>query len=254
LEVINSKSFNKLENYLQVGLVKIFLPDHNSKEFFIFEDLATLLDIESNFEAEFFLKKKIKESGIKGKITLDSESDYVSLRTKNASLILSVALLINNLKKYSIEEEVITEYNKFLTSWKTPKKQKWGIGDIFSIPLSDGTYYFGQIVELVEGLTPICILFDVNKNTLPEYTELAKAEILTALSFIPDKLNDYSFKVINNLPLFAKIKENIRRDPVRNIQHSSITLVYYCEDIKFNKGSYKFESITSNREFVIPLD
>ncbi|XCS12081.1 hypothetical protein GBG21_04645 [Aeribacillus pallidus] len=54
MEMINSKSFNKLENYLQVGLVKIFLPDHNSKEFFIFEDLATLLDIESNLEAEFF--------------------------------------------------------------------------------------------------------------------------------------------------------------------------------------------------------
>ncbi len=56
--MINSKSFNKLENYLQVGLVKIFLPDHNSKEFFIFEDLATLLDIESNLEAEFFFKKE----------------------------------------------------------------------------------------------------------------------------------------------------------------------------------------------------
>lgn len=238
---------------MQIGIVKVFLPDYSSKEFFIFEDLATLLDMESNFEAEFFLKREIKERGLIGNITFDSESDYVSIRTKSSDLILSVALLINDLRNYSVEKTIIDEYRKLLTKWKAPKRQKWVIGDIFSIPLSDGTYYFGQIVELVEGLTPICILFDLNKSTLPTHAELAKAEILTALSLIPDKLDDYSFKIIGQFPLFAKIKENIRRDPIRNTQYSSIILIEYCEYIKFNKRSYKFEDIASNKEFVIRL-
>jgi hypothetical protein len=45
-----------MESYLSIGKITVNLPDHSSKEFFIFEDFATLFNLESNYEAESFIK------------------------------------------------------------------------------------------------------------------------------------------------------------------------------------------------------
>jgi hypothetical protein len=53
-------------------------------------------------------------------------------------------------------------------------EQKWSVGDVFSIELSDGTFMFGQIIG-TRSRCPTCAAFEVRKTmaeiTLPELKE-----------------------------------------------------------------------------------
>jgi hypothetical protein len=186
-----------MESSLSIGKITVHFPDHSSKEFFIFEDLASLFNFETNYEAEKFIKKKMKDNGITKKVDFDSESDLVSIRTRNPDVILEIAILINEIASSPIDKDAIKDFKNLLLAIKPPKKQKWGIGDIFSIPLSDQTYYFGQIVGKIEGLTPICIILNLNKKGLPEVAELNSSDTLGALSFIPDRMDNFIMQFAN---------------------------------------------------------
>ncbi|WP_367758216.1 Imm26 family immunity protein [Ammoniphilus sp. 3BR4] len=52
--------------------------------------------------------------------------------------------------------------------YKRTKPQKWKVGDVFSIPLSDGTFSFGQVLWAEYRSSPNCALFDCrSKEILP---------------------------------------------------------------------------------------
>ncbi|MDR7002924.1 hypothetical protein [Neobacillus niacini] len=134
-----------MESSLSIGKITVQFPDHSSKEFFIFEDLASLFNFETSYEAEKFIKKRLKDNGITKKVDFDSESDFVSIRTRNADVILEIAILINEIASSPIDKDAIKDFKKLLLAAKPPKKQKWGIGDIFSIPLSDQTFFLDKL-------------------------------------------------------------------------------------------------------------
>lgn len=246
------KGVKLMESHICIGKITVYLPDHSSKEFFIFEDLATLFNLESNYAAESFIKKRIKENGITKKISIDSESDSVSIRTRNASAILEIAILINEIAKVSINMELIEDLKKKLMAFKPPKKQRWDIGDIFSIPLSDKSFYFGQIIDAVEGSTPVCIILDLNKkiNNLVEHKELTSSDILGAVSCIPDRIDNYTFEVIGKLPLIRQIDGKVKRNPIINSQYSSISLIQFCEEIKNRGTSSKYWGFIDNKNYL----
>jgi hypothetical protein len=239
-----------MEKSLSIGKIAVHFPDHSSKEFCIFDDLASLFNLETNYDAEKFLKKKIRENGITKNIDFDSESDFVSLRTRNASLILEVAILINELANISIDKESKEVFKKILFAFKPSKKQIWEIGDIFSIPLSDQTYYFGQIIGKIGGLWPICIILNKNKNVLPDKEELTSADIVGALSFIPDRLDNFTFKVVNNLPVLRQVDEKVKRNPILYSQYTSNCIIDFCEEFKNRGTSSKYWGFIDNKNYL----
>ncbi|MFB3164606.1 Imm26 family immunity protein [Neobacillus sp. 179-J 1A1 HS] len=237
-----------MESSLLVGKIAINFPDYSSKEFFIFEDLAELFNFETNYEAEKYIKKKLKENGTK-KVSIDSESDFVSIQTKSHSLILDIAILINELANVSLDKETIRDLKNTLISVKPPKKQKWRLGDIFTIPIEDGTFYFGQIVELIEGTFPICVVFNLNKSVTPTLQELVSSEIIAAASISSFYLDDFTYKVIITTEPLFQIQEKIRRDPIRRTQYHDSIFIEFCTD--YRKKSPKFYSITDNLQYVM---
>lgn len=241
---------DKLNMKLKVGIVDILLPSYGIKGFTIFEDLAKLFKFETNYEAELFLKKKIKEKGIKGKIDFDLESDYISISSKNGQIMLEVAILINELSNNRIDEEAINDFKKFIDKWKMPKKQKWGVGDIFTIPLSDGSYYFAQIIELIEDVTPIIVILDLKLDQIPNDKTIKAAKPIAVLSIVSDKLDNFFFKVIGNMDPLFKIPPVIRRDPIRNIQYSDLLIVDFCEAVSVNGNLDMYEDFTSNTKYL----
>jgi hypothetical protein len=240
-----------MESFLSIGKIIVNLPDHSSKEFFIFEDLATLFNLESNYKAKSFIKKKIKEHGKKKKLDIDSETDFVSIRTKNARAILETAILINEIANEPINMDLIKEVEKKLMAFKPQRKQQWVIGDVFSIPLSDKTFYFGQIIAL-NGSTPACIILNLNKNIniLVEDTELTLANVLGALSFIPDRIDNFTFKVIKNLPLIRQADEKVKRNPIKDSQYSSVGIINFCEEIKSRGASSTYWGFIDNKNYL----
>ena len=238
-----------MESSFLVGKVNIHLPDYSSKEFYIFEDLAVLFNFETNYEAKNYINEKLKENGITKKVSIDSESDFVSIRTKSHRLILDIAILINEIANVSLDKKSIKDLESMLTSVKPPKKQKWKLGDIFTITIEDGTFFFGQIVDLIEGISPICVVFDLNKSESPTLQEIVSSEIIAAASISSFYLNDYTYKVIITTEPLVKIQEIIRHDPIRRTQYHDSIFIEFCTD--FKKKSPKFYSIKDNLQYVL---
>ncbi|WP_144533579.1 Imm26 family immunity protein [Bacillus paranthracis] len=248
---MESVLFNKLNYTLQVGKIRIFIPDFSSKEYIIFEDLAGILDLETNYDAMVFVRKQVKEAGIKGKVRFDSESNFVEIYSIDGKTMLQVAILVNEL----IDEEFTftnqREYEQFIGSWKRPKKQKWKVGDVFSISLPNETYFFGQIVELMEDVFPLCVIFDLHLKTVPTKEDIDNTNILTALMLNGMVFDDYTLKVIFEMEIMGEITKNTRRNPVRNVTWSTSHLIDFCMEYKLEKKQKFVEEISANKNFVI---
>jgi hypothetical protein len=242
-----------MELTCKLGKTQILLNDASTSYFFIDDDLAELFNLETNNEALKLLQKTLKEKFQPNRykrISFDYESSAVIICTTNSKLILDIALVINELTNINLSYEEINITKKVLLSHKRPKKQKWGIGDIFPIPLSDRSYYFGQIIGKIEGITPICIILDLNKNGLPENEELASADILGALSFVPNNIDNFTFKVFNNFPMFRQVAENVRTNPIIDSQYSSNCIIDFCEEIKNRGITSKYWGFIDNKNYL----
>jgi len=186
-----------------IGNFKIYLPDENSKQFFIFCDLAELVGEEYQSDAVSKLRKSIKKSDVKPKPSLDYESDKVSIRTSNYKTIIEVARLIDTLVleefKSDFNQENWQELEEKFKNWKRPKPQEWNEGDIFSLTLKDGTYAFGQVLTKEKYLKTFAIFDLKSEKREIELNQLKKAQPLTILHLMGLKLNDRSWTVIGNL-------------------------------------------------------
>jgi hypothetical protein len=136
---------------LDIGIVKIHLPDAINPSFMIAQSLGEEFGLETNYEAEEKLRNtlKSKDSDIYKKIKIDAESGcvFINANSKQGNSILEVAIIINELAIQSFRQELTSEHiedgRKVLTTWKRPKPQKWQEGDIFAIPLSDRSFGYG---------------------------------------------------------------------------------------------------------------
>lgn len=185
----------------KLGKIEILLPDASTSYFFIDEDLAELFKLETNNEALILLRKKVREiiePNLYKRIGFDYESSAVIIRTTNAELILEIARVSNELANVNLSNEEMNITKNQLFSHKRPKKQKWKVGDIFQIPLENGTYAFGQVVW--KSYThPVCILFDINKIDVPILEEIISSPSISILSLTPTSLDNHSWKVLGNM-------------------------------------------------------
>lgn len=186
-----------------IGRFKISLPDENSKQFYIFCDLAELFGDEHQSDSVSKLRASLKEVDLKPKPNLDYEADRASIRTSNYKTIVEVAKLINGLAidkfKSDLGNEVWTKIEERLKNWKRPKPQEWNENDIFSIKLQDDSFVFGQVLTK-EKYNKTFALFDYkSKDENIELKVLKTAKPLTILHLMGMKLNDRSWKVIGSL-------------------------------------------------------
>ncbi|WP_066073431.1 Imm26 family immunity protein [Neobacillus soli] len=190
-----------METTCNLGEIEILLPDASNSYFFIDEDLAELFKLETNNEALKLLRKTAREKmdpNIYKHIGFDYESSAVIIRTTNAALILEIVLVINELANVNLTADEINVTKNQLLSHKRPKKQKWKVGDIFQIPLEDGTYAFGQIVWK-NYTQPVCGLFDINKKVVPTLEEIIDNPFISILTLTTTSIDNHSWKVIGNM-------------------------------------------------------
>lgn len=214
----------------KIGEIIIRLPDENSKQFYIFQDLADLFGDEYQSDSVSKLRKALKPLDLKPKPSIDYESDNTSIRTVNANTIFETAKIINNL---SIPEIKINDtkswtdlYDK-LKDWKRPKPQKWTVGDIFTFKVKNDFFVFGQVI----GKHPTCVLFDFKSDSESfSDDDLRKAKKLTILHLTPNRLNDFSWKVLRNIDVLASKDSGPWGSDKIRIGHKSAT-AGYLEDI-----------------------
>lgn len=198
-----------MELTCRLGKIEILLPDATTSYFFIDEDLAELFKLETNNEALKLLRKTVKEMiepNMYKRIGFDYQSSAVIIRTTNAELILSIALVINELANVNLTADEINNTKTQLLSHKRPQKQKWKVGDIFQIPLEDGSYAFGQVVWKSYS-HPVCGLFDVNKVDVPSLDEIINNPFISVLSLTPNSLDNHRWKVIGTMQVKIQMED-----------------------------------------------
>ncbi|MBC8181177.1 hypothetical protein H8E88_08635 [candidate division KSB1 bacterium] len=214
----------------QIGKIIIRLPDENSKQFYIFQDLADLFGDEYQGDSVSKLRKELKTLDLKPKPSIDYEADNVSIRTSNPNTIFETAKIINKLSIPEIkikDEKSWTDLYNNLKDWKRPKPQKWTIGDIFTFKVKDEFFVFGQVV----GKYPTCALFDLKSDSESfSDDDLRKAKVLTVLHLTPNRLNDFSWKVLRNIDVLASKDFGPWGSDEIRIGHKSAT-PGYLEDV-----------------------
>ncbi|QFT87394.1 hypothetical protein FIU87_01905 [Bacillus sp. THAF10] len=200
-EIIKDLSVN-------VGFIKIHLPDYTMSTFMIAQSIADEFGVETNQQAIKKLRGVLKssENDLYKKVKTDYESGSIFIHTssKRGEEILQVALIINDLaiEPYCQEfaPEDISKIKSIIKDWKRPRPQKWKVGDVFTVPLSDGTYSFGQVLWETYN-SPNCALFDCRgKENLPIET-ITSSPVFSVLNITAKFLDCFEWKVIGNVPV-----------------------------------------------------
>jgi len=141
---------------MKYGILTMSLPNQSESYFSIFEDLAEMFVCDYQSEAVWQLKHTLKQiTDLKSKPNIDYESYYTHIISRSPETIFKVAQCIHILTKIQKPEISAQENDDMLMQlkkWKRPKKQKWKIGNIFSMKLKDESFLFGQI--LARHITP----------------------------------------------------------------------------------------------------
>jgi hypothetical protein len=222
---------------LDIGIVKIHLPDAINPSFMIAQSLGEEFGLETNYEAEEKLRNtlKSKDSDIYKKIKIDAESGcvFINANSKQGNSILEVAIIINKLAIQSFRQELTSEHiedaRKVLTTWKRPKPQKWQEGDIFAIPLSDRSFGNGQVLSHQNKKSSVtCAIFDCRSDVIKPKGEIVQSDVISILTVknLYD-LNSDKWQVLGNDSL-VKEKSNV---PLKHSGTAGVGLKIYQEYI-----------------------
>ncbi|QNA42701.1 Imm26 family immunity protein [Lacibacter sediminis] len=139
------------QHQFQVGPIKVNLPDENQNYFSIFHDLAELFEDEFQSDAVKKLRSKLKN--VKPKASIEYEADNTHITTSNADTLVVVITAIEELAtekfKVSFQQLDTVQITELLKAAKKnrPKPKEWQTGDVFSIPLLNDTFAFGQVLD-----------------------------------------------------------------------------------------------------------
>src|SRR5688572_8465140 len=86
---------------------------------------------------------------------------------------------------------------------KRRTRQKWQVGDVFSVPQEDGLCSLGQVIDLPMPHVPSVALYDIrcSKDAKPGLASLPFEKVLCVASTTADGLEQGYWKVLFNLPV-----------------------------------------------------
>ncbi|WP_324028173.1 Imm26 family immunity protein [Maribacter sp. BPC-D8] len=222
-----------MDTDIKFGKFEISLPNETSSMFGIFENLTEFLGVEYQSEAVEKLKIALEKVSLKPKPNIDFESDYTQIDSKSADTIFSVAKIINNisLSKYRIDfkEKELDEIYKKLKKWKRPPRQKWKIGDIISVPMSNNSFAFGQVIGThLTKTSPILVLFDLTKeNSETSIEELIESRPLSVNNSYEDEIKNHLFKVLFNCKVLVSPERVPNKKFHGGVNLSTLADVYF---------------------------
>jgi hypothetical protein len=192
------------KHQIQVGPIKINLPDENQSHFSIFHDIAELFGDEFQSDAVKKLRSKLKD--VKPKASIDYEADNTHITTSNVDTLVAVITAIGELAieefKVLFQQFDAAQTAKLLKAAKKnrPKPKEWQTGDVFSIPLVNSTFAFGQVLDKKYCT---CALFNLqsDNSTLTEeqFKRLQPISILHLSN--GDLLNNGQWNILYNQPV-----------------------------------------------------
>ncbi|MBS1511610.1 MAG: hypothetical protein JST86_12260 [Bacteroidetes bacterium] len=192
------------QHQFQVGPIEINLPDENQSHFSIFHDLAELFGDKFQSDAVKKLRNKLKD--VKPKASIDYEADNTHITTSNVDTLVAAITAIGELVTeefrvpfQQLEKAPITEFFKAAKK-NRPKPKEWKPGDVFSIPLLNGTFAYGQVLDKKYCTCALFNLQSDNSTLAEEHFNILKPISILHLSN-GDLLNNGHWNILYNQPV-----------------------------------------------------
>lgn len=236
---------------LTFGVMEIEFPDENYSGFFISQDMVDLFKVETNEEALRLIREALREKlerKVYNRIEFDQESDAVIISIAKGELMFEVALILNNMLDIHFPSNEAEQIKRIFIEYKRPKKQRWKKGDIFVIPLVNKQIALGQIVKKDGTFGAICSLSKEIYNRIPDTVSSIQGNSQIFIPIQADYLNDYTYKIIANLP-YPHL--NLDQEEVENF-----TLMAFSSSIliELSEALHKLRPWNSYYEEVLELE
>ncbi|MEO0248885.1 MAG: Imm26 family immunity protein [candidate division WOR-3 bacterium] len=184
-----------------IGPLIVHLPTATIPDFWLSHDLADLMGLESNSLAEEKLEGAVAclPMKIKNSVSLDHDSDFVTVHSNTAEGIVEMvkiilALAVNN-SASRVDAEDMARFTSACEHCKAPARAKWARGDVFAVPLKNGSYGFGVVLEASE--TPLLGLLDICSQTSNvDSVALINTKIVSAQRVTPDLLDNGRWHIV----------------------------------------------------------
>ena len=188
-----------------LGAVTVYLPDASEPACWCSTDLAALFGVATSADAVTRLREAWRQRG-RGRLDLDAEADAVLVRAGKDAIIAAV-VLIQELAGRALDAGVVDDTRRALRAYRRPAARPWRVGDVFTIPLPDGSSGFGQVLwedtfAAGSGVrAPTCALLDHRATGgVPELLELVTAPTVAILHVASRHLDRGTWRVVGNHP------------------------------------------------------
>lgn len=223
--MIISKDSNK---HITIGRITLFIPDYHLDFYFFVAELASEFGVHTNTKAGELLKEKIqeKEEGLLDRLTFEYSDGGICVQDKSddAGAILQVIFLIHDLMippyQLNLSDEDKNKAIEFCNSWVRPDKQIWSIGDVFTIPLMNEDYAYGQVIQERED-HPVCVLFECCSEEILDSSYVVTQRPISVVPLMGDKIGDFTFQVIGNAPVLVTGEGAVSEYEGRKVNHFS---------------------------------
>jgi hypothetical protein len=192
------------------GNIDIDFPNESINVFTIFRDLTELFGVDYQSEAVKILKSELtKLDNLKAKPNIDYEADNTHIDSRSYDTIFRIAELINSLcpepHLKDLNKREKDKIHQVLKSWKRPKGVKYKVGQVFSVPLRNEQYMFGQVVGLnTLGISPVYVLFElIQEKKIVEFEQLIVSPIAAASVVDGTLINNRTFEILGEFELLA---------------------------------------------------
>ncbi|ALZ64708.1 hypothetical protein FORC13_p223 (plasmid) [Bacillus cereus] len=213
---------------IKFGGLDIYFPKATISRFWISQDFVDFFKVDTNDEALQKIRKYLRENmelKLYKHIEFDCESDAVTISISKAEVMFLVAEMINDLLNIKVLTSEKEKIKKEMHLYKKPKKQKWNVGDIFSIPLQNNMCAFGQILEKIGNYEAFCVLFDGMYEEEASVNEaVCSKNIKVVLTIESYELDKHLYPVVEHRVPVILFPDNEKYDELRYPSHYSSIL------------------------------
>ncbi|WP_454192446.1 Imm26 family immunity protein [Paenibacillus sp. Marseille-Q7038] len=210
--MILSKDTHK---HITIGHMTLFIPDYELERYLLITTIANQFGVQTNTQAGLLLLDKIRgeEEGLLDQLTFEYDDGGIIVHSSeaHAEAILQVIFLAHDLMvppyQINLSNEEKNRAIDYCKKWVRPTPQKWKIGDVFTIPLMNEDYAYGQVVKETTEKNPVCVLYECCSEEVLEPSYVITQRPIAIISVLGDQIHNFTFQVIGNAPVLVTGEE-----------------------------------------------
>jgi hypothetical protein len=178
---------------IQLSRLTLFAPDEMTSRWFISRDFAGDFGLEYSSEAAKLLRKALPRGA-----EVEYEADAVTVTIARKSNVVPALLAIYECLGWDPAEVLAAEPR--VLSYKRPQPRKLAVGDVFLVPVAEGLFGIGQVLDVHYGHPTVAVFRVTGAEGELELgqAQICRSKPLTILHTLGNSLLMGKWRIIGN--------------------------------------------------------